>query len=89
MIPRKDKNRLIVDYDRLGTVSERELIHAVVDDLEYLKEEYGFKFFTGAKLLIWATNEHGDPLTIRSRTGSRMRWLNSTHYRPACLDYDL
>jgi hypothetical protein len=89
MISKKNRNRLVVDYDRLGTVCERELIDALIDDIQIMKEKYGISFFTGAKLIVWATNEHGEPVKIRRSNGQRVKWINTTHYRPACLDYDL
>ena len=85
----KSKNRLIVDYRRLETISERELIDALIEDILIMKEKYGVKYYTGAKLTLWVTNEHGDPVSIKRRNGERVKWLNTSHYRPACLDYDL
>lgn len=85
-----NKNRMIVDYDRLGTISESELIEALIDDIKLIREKYGIKFYTGAKLHIWATNEHGEPRSFkRSGNSARIKWINTSHYRPACLDYDL
>ena len=85
----KNRNRLVVSYDGLGTVSESELIHAIIDDIKLFKEKYGTRFYTRAKLSIWATNEHGDPLMFKRHDGTRVYWVNTSHYRPSCLDYDL
>jgi len=37
-----------------------------------------------------ATNEFGDPLVVkRLSTGAPVKRLDTHHYRPACLDYQL
>lgn len=79
----------MVNYDGLGTVSERELIDAIIDDILIMKEKHGVRFYTGAKLIIRPTNEHGDPVMARRGNGAPLKWFNTTHFRPACLDYDL
>lgn len=81
---------MVVDYSRLGTLSERELIDAMIDDIRMIEEDYGVKFYADAKLIIYASNEWGDPVMFtRHWDGKRASRLDSTHYRPACLDYDL
>ena len=86
----KRKGHVQIDYERLGTLSQRELIDALIDDLHMIEEDYGVKFFADAKLILWGSNEWGDPRHfIRAGGGGRMKRLDSTHYRPACMDYDL
>ncbi len=82
-------NRLAVDYHHLGTLSDRQLIDAIIDDIHMIKEDYGVTFYSNARLLVWASNEFGDARTFTRNGGEQMRRLDSTHYRPACLDYDL
>lgn len=85
----RNQNRLIIDYRRLGTVSEKQLIDALIHDIRMIEQEFGVKFYTGAKLFVWASDEYGAPRSFRRSGGGRVTWLNTTHYRPACLDYDL
>ncbi len=88
MTHRRTKHRLVVNYDNLGTISERELIDALIDDLEIMKEKYGVKFYKGGKLLLTPSDEYGSPLNIKRSNGSHLKRFDSTHYRPACLDYE-
>jgi len=60
----KKKCHLTIDYKRLGTVSDRELIDALISDIHMIHED-------------------------TRHCGETMNRLDSTHYRPACLDYDL
>ena len=83
------KNLLSVEYNQLGTLSYNQLIQAIIDDLHMIKEDYGVQYFRNARLLVWASNEYGDPRKFVRNGGEEMRKLDSTHYRPACLDYDL
>ena len=85
----KKKCHLTIDYKRLGTVSDRELIDALISDIHMIHEDYGVRFFRNAKLVIWASDEWGDPRSFTRHNGEQMNRLDSTHYRPACLDYDL
>jgi hypothetical protein len=85
----KNDNRLIIDYRRLGTVSRRELIDAIIQDILMIEEEFGVRFYTGAKLFLWASDEYGSPRLFQRQGGGRVTWLHTTHYRPACLDYDI
>ena len=84
----KDKNRLVINYHRIGTVTERELVLAIIADLRMIQEEFGVKYCTGAKLIIHATNEYGEPITITRPTGARVWQIDTLHYRPACLDFN-
>lgn len=82
-------NRLTVDYKHLGTLSERELIDAVIDDIHMIEEDYGVRFYSNARLIVWGSDEYGDPRKFVRNCGEHVRRLDSTHYRPACLDYEL
>lgn len=79
---------MMIDYNELGTISKEQLLHALYDDLCAMEEHFGVSFYTGAKLVLYATNEWGDPRFFK-RDGSRVTELKSYHYRPACLDYHL
>ncbi len=86
----KMKGQLQIDYERLGTLSQRELIDALIVDLQMIEQDFGIRFYADAKLILWGSNEWGDPRHfIRLSDGGRMKRLDSMHYRPACLDYEL
>jgi hypothetical protein len=62
----------------------------VLAHLQMLRDEFGVSYLKGAKLVIPATNEYGDPVKIRRlSTGAAVRNLDTHHYHPACLDYKL
>jgi hypothetical protein len=88
---RKDgASELTISYNRLGTISLDEFKQAFWEDVQALKDEFGVSYLKGAKLVIPATNEYGDPVQIRRlSTGATVRNLDTHHYRPACLDYQL
>jgi len=83
------KGQLTITYDRLGTISERELLHAIADDIHVLEETFGIKFYSRAMLVLWGSNEFGDPRYFKRECGGMVKQLETCHYRPACLDYDL
>jgi len=89
MAKEPDKNRLMINYNRLGTVSERELLDAFIDDLHIINDEFGIHFYSGAKLFLWGSNEWGDPCYFKKPCGGKIRTLDTAHFRPACLDYDI
>lgn len=88
---RKDKDtELTIDYGTLGTISLAEFQQAFWEDVQALKDEFGVSYVKGAKLVIPATNEFGDPLQIRRlSTGAPVKRLDTHHYHPACRDYKL
>ena len=78
-----------IDYKALGTVSVSELSQALWVDIKALGDLYNVRYVTGARLIIPSTNEYGDPVVIRHPEGHIARRLDTHHYRPACLDYQL
>ena len=79
-----------IDYRNLGTIAIDELRQAIWADIEALKEQFGVSFVKGVVLVVPVTNEYGDPMQVRRlSTGASVRRLDTHHYRPACLDYDL
>lgn len=86
---KNNNNRLTVDYHHLGTLSELQLIEAIIDDIKMIEEDYGVRFYSNARLVVWASNEYGDTRSFVRHCGEPVSRLDSTHYRPACLDYDL
>lgn len=81
---------LVIDYRELGTISLDELKQAFWEDIEQLKEQFGVGFVTNVKLVMPVTNEYGDPLQVRRlATGAPVQRLDTHHYHPACLDYQL
>jgi hypothetical protein len=81
---------LLIDYKSLGTIALDEFKQALWDDIQALHEEFGISFVQGAKLIVPATNEYGDPVSVkRLSNGQRVSRLDTHHYRPACMDYKL
>lgn len=83
------KGQLTIDYKALGTISDRELIQALADDILVLEETFGVRFYSNAMLILWGSNEYGDPRYFKREGGGQIKRLDTCHYRPACLDYDL
>lgn len=84
-----DPDGLTIGYKALGTISIDELAHALVEDIQALKEIYNIRFVTGPLLKLYATNEYGERIIVRRPTGGRIHYMDTHHYRPACKDYDL
>jgi len=80
---------LIVDYKELRTISIEELRQAIYTDMEALKDMYGVRFLTAPRLTLPITNQYGDPREIRHPEGHHISRIDTHHYRPACMDYDL
>lgn len=80
---------LTVGYKRLGTISIDELAHAILEDLHAIKEIYQIRFVHGCQLRIVPTNEYGEPVRLRHPLGGPVRYIDTLHFRPACLDYKL
>lgn len=81
-------NALVIEYRGLGTISVEELAHALIEDLQCIKEEFNVRFCTNVRLRIPVTNEYGEPLKPRRECGTRVSRIDSFHYRPMCMDYD-
>lgn len=83
------QNGLMIEYRELGTISLDELCHAVIADIQALKELYNVRFVNGARLRLSVTNEYGEQLDVRRPNGGRVFRIDTHHYRPTCKDYDL
>ncbi len=80
---------LIVSYRALGTISIEELAHALIEDIQALKDIYRISYVRGSRLKLIATNEYGEEISVQRPTGGSVFYLDTHHYRPACKDYDL
>ena len=81
---------LMIEYRELGTVSIEEMTHAIIQDLQALKEIYNVQYVKGARLRLPVTNEYGELRVIRRPGGGgNLDRIDTHHYRPACKDYDL
>ena len=89
MSKKKKDDALVIEYKALGTITIDELAHAIMEDIQALKSEYNVRFVTGVRLRLPVTNEYGDPLRVRRPGGGTMDRIDTHHYRPACLDYNL
>lgn len=78
-----------IDYNGLGTISVDELAHALVEDVQALKEIYNLQYVTGPRLRIYPTNEYGESVQLVRPQGGKLKFLDTHHFRPACKDYDL
>jgi hypothetical protein len=91
---KKDKGRelpvLTIDYGLLGTVSLDELKHALIEDLNILKEHFGVRYVRGMALKLPVTDAHGERTQVFYPNGGPPLYrMHTQHYRPACKDYDL
>lgn len=87
---RDDKTQgLMIEYRELGTVSIEEMTHAIIEDLQALKEIYNVQYVKGARLRLPVTNEYGEIRDVLRPGGGQLNRIDTHHYRPACKDYDL
>lgn len=84
-----DPKALTIDYKALGTISIDELAHAIIEDIQALKDIYNVRYVKGPRLRIYPTNEYGEPIRLVRPTGGKIDFMDTHHYRPACKDYDL
>lgn len=80
---------LLIEYREIGTVSIDEFTHALLEDMQALKDIYNVQYITGARLRLPVTNEYGERLKVRRPAGGQIYRIDTHHFRPACKDYDL
>ena len=80
---------LMIEYRELGTVSIEEMTHAIIEDLKALKEIYNVQYVKGARLRLPITNQYGELCNVRRPGGGNLYRIDTHHYRPACMDYEL
>jgi hypothetical protein len=80
---------LTISYNELGVVNIDELAHAILEDIQALKDIYNVRFVNGTRLRLLVTNEYGEELRVIRPSGGRIFYMDTHHYRPACKDYDL
>lgn len=80
---------LLIEYRQLGTVSIDEFRDAIIEDINALKEHYNVQYITGARLRLPVTNEYGDRMEVRYQQGRKVYRIDTHHFRPSCMDYDL
>lgn len=80
---------LMIEYRELGTISIEEMTHAIIQDLQALKEIYNVEYVTGARLRIPVTNQYGELKNVQRPGGGSLYRIDTHHYRPACMDYEL
>ncbi len=80
---------LTIDYRCLGTISIRELAHAVLADTYVLSDIYNVRFVKAPRLRVIAADEYGQEIKVWHPAGGAVRYLNTHHFRPACKDYEL
>ena len=80
---------LLIAYEQLGTISIEEFKHALIEDINALKDLYNVQYVTAPRLKIYVTNEYGERIRVRRPTGGTIFYMDTHHYRPACKDYEL
>lgn len=80
---------LLVDYREIGTVSIKEFADALMEDAHALEDLYSVRFVTASRLYVPVTNQYGDRLRVFHPDGRPVDRIDTHHYRPACLDYDV
>lgn len=86
----KKQDALFIDYKELGTISIDELAQAIYTDIQALKDIYNIHYVTASRIKLPVTNEYGDPLVVhRPDGGGKISRMDTHHYRPACIDYEL
>jgi hypothetical protein len=80
---------LIMEYKLLGTINIDELAHAVVEDIQVLKDLYNIRYVKGTRLKLFVTDEYGEEIRVRRPGGGYVHYLHTHHYRPACKHYEL
>ena len=84
-----DPRGLTIDYKELGTISIDELVHAIIEDVQALKDIYNIRYVKNPRLRIFVTNEYGEEIKVYRPTGGTINHMDTHHYRPSCKDYDL
>lgn len=84
-----DPRGLTIDYKELGTISIDELVHAIIEDVQALKDIYNIRYVKNPRLRIYVTNEYGEEIKVHRPTGGTINYMDTHHYRPSCKDYDL
>lgn len=80
---------LTIDYKLLGTINIDELVHAIWEDIQIAKQTYGIRYVNGFALLLPVCDEYGELIKVRHPAGPVIHRLHTSHYRPACKDYEL
>jgi hypothetical protein len=80
---------LTISYKELGTVSIDEWIHAFLEDMQALKEDFNVSYVKVLRIKMYVTNEYGEEVKVRRPGGGSIHFMHTNHYRPACMDYEL
>ena len=63
-------------YRRLGTISTKELLAALIADLKAIQEDYGVAYITGGHLKLYVTDDKGRDVPVRRNRRGRARACN-------------
>lgn len=85
----RKKNGVLIDYRELGTISIDELAHAIIEDIQAMKEIYNVRYVKGPHLRLPVTNEYGEQVSVYRPSGGKIHRIDTHHFQPACRDYDL
>ena len=85
----KRPDGVTIEYRMIGTMRIEEFMHAVIEDLIYLRDHNNVRFVRGARLKLPATDERGELIKVRRPEGGTLHRMDTIHYRAAYLDYYL
>lgn len=80
---------LTISYKALGTISMKELRDALVEDTHALTDIYNVRYVKNVRVKLVVTNEYGEELKVRRPGGGLIYYMDTHHYRPSCMDYEL
>ena len=80
---------LTISYKELGTVSIDEWIHAFLEDMQTLKQEFNVAYVKVPRIKMYVTNEDGEEVKLCRPGGPCIHFMYTNHYRPSCMDYEL
>lgn len=67
---------LTIDYKALGTISIDELAHALIEDIQALKDNYNIRYVRRPRLRFLPTDEYGGEVRVRRPAGGTVRYLH-------------
>lgn len=76
-------------YNKLGSITVDELKHALIEDLNTLKDTYNIQYVRPQRLKIFPVDEYGVEVKVKKPGGGRVYFMDTHHLRPMCKDYDL
>lgn len=70
-------------YKELGTISIEEMAHAIIEDLNVLRDTYNVRYVRSSRLKLIVTDEHGEAVRVRRPGGGTVSSLYLHEISPA------